>query len=127
MKFELPRRHRKSYEAIAKRKIDENLNKEESLEIFDKIKKEYNNSPRSFGSNTGKKEMNLEMLIVIGNQISNEYKDLQIDLKQGIPEINKNKPYENRVKILCRILSKVETDSIYIKPKIRELIISNTK
>ena len=35
--------------------------------------------------------MNLEMLIVIGNQISNEYKDLQIDLKQGIPEINKNK------------------------------------
>ena len=39
MKFELPRRHRKSYEAIAKRKIDENLNKEESLEIFDKIKK----------------------------------------------------------------------------------------
>ena len=83
MKFELPRRHRKSYEAIAKRKIDENLNKEESLEIFDKIKKEYNNSPRSFGSNTGKKEMNLEMLIVIGNQISNEYKDLQIDLKQN--------------------------------------------
>ena len=73
MKFQLPRRHRKSYEAIAKKKLDENLNKEESLEIFDKIKKEYNNSPRSFGSNTGKKEMNLEMLIVIGNQISNEY------------------------------------------------------
>ena len=91
MKFELPRRHRKSYEAIAKRKIDENLNKEESLEIFDKIKKEYKNSPRSFGSNTGKKEMNLEMLIVIGNQISNEYQDVQIDLKQGIPELNKGK------------------------------------
>ena len=91
MKFQLPRRHRKSYEAIAKKKIDENLNKEESLEIFDKIKKEYNNSPRSFGSNTGKKEMNLEMLIVIGNQISNEYQDLQMDLKQGIPELNKGK------------------------------------
>ncbi len=91
MKFQLPRRHRKSYEAIAKKKIDENLNKEESLEIFDKIKKEYNNSPRSFGSNTGKKEMNLEMLIVIGNQISNEYQDVQIDLKQGIPELNKGK------------------------------------
>ena len=89
MKFELPRRHRKSYEAVAKRKIDENLNKEESLEIFDKIKKEYNNSPRSFGSNSGKKEMNLEMLIVIGNQISNEYKDLQIEMKQGVPEISK--------------------------------------
>ena len=91
MKFELPRRHRKSYEAIAKKKIDENLNKEESLEIFDKIKKEYNNSPRSFGSNTGKKEMNLEMLIVIGNQISNEYQDVQMNLKQGIPELNKGK------------------------------------
>ena len=91
MKFQLPRRHRKSYEAIAKKKIDENLNKEESLEIFDKIKKEYNNSPRSFGSNTGKKEMNLEMLIVIGNQISNEYQDVQIDLKHGIPELNKGK------------------------------------
>ena len=89
MKFELPRRHRKSYEDVAKRKIDENLNKEESLEIFDKIKKEYNNSPRSFGSNSGKKEMNLEMLIVIGNQISNEYKDLQIEMKQGVPEISK--------------------------------------
>ena len=91
MKFQLPRRHRKSYEAIAKKKIDENLNKEESLEIFDKIKKEYNNSPRSFGSNTGKKEMNLEMLIVIGNQISNEYQDVQMNLKQGIPELNKGK------------------------------------
>ena len=89
MKFELPRRHRKSYEAVTKRKIDEKLNKEESLEIFDKIKKEYNNSPRSFGSNSGKKEMNLEMLIVIGNQISNEYKDLQIEMKQGVPEISK--------------------------------------
>ena len=41
--------------------------------------------------------------------------------------INKNKPYENRIKILCTILSNIETDSIYIKPKIRELIISNTK
>tara|TARA_B100001175_G_C19485998_1_gene629825 strand:+ start:899 stop:1180 length:282 start_codon:yes stop_codon:yes gene_type:complete len=91
MKFQLPRRHRKSYEAIAKKKLDENLNKEESLEIFDKIKKEYNNSPRSFGSNTGKKEMNLEMLIVIGNQISNEYQDVQMNLKQGIPELNKGK------------------------------------
>ena len=38
MKFELPRRHRKSFEAIAKKKIVENLNKEESLEVFEKIK-----------------------------------------------------------------------------------------
>ena len=56
MKFQLPRRHRKSYEAIAKKKIDENLNKEESLEIFDKIKKEYNNSPRSLVQTLEKKK-----------------------------------------------------------------------
>ena len=36
--------------------------------------------------------------------------------------INKNKPYENRIKILSEILSKINTDNIYIKPKIRELI-----
>ena len=36
--------------------------------------------------------------------------------------INKNKPYENRIKILSEILSKIDTDNIYIKPKIRELI-----
>ena len=36
--------------------------------------------------------------------------------------INKNKPYENRIKILSKILSKIDTDNIYIKPKIRELI-----
>ena len=36
--------------------------------------------------------------------------------------INKNKPYENRIKNLSEILSKIDTDNIYIKPKIRELI-----
>ena len=46
---------------------------------------------------------------------------------EKIVVINKNKPYENRIKILCSILSKIDTDSIYIKPKIRELIISNSK
>jgi len=35
--------------------------------------------------------MFLEMLIVIGNQIANEYKDLDVDMKQGIPEIKKAK------------------------------------
>ena len=54
MKFELPRRHRKSFEAIAKKKIVENLNKEESLEVFEKIKKEFEISPRTFGSKSGK-------------------------------------------------------------------------
>ena len=36
--------------------------------------------------------------------------------------INKNKPYENRIKILTEILSMVDTKDIYIKPKIREMI-----
>ena len=36
--------------------------------------------------------------------------------------INKNKPYENRIKNLSEILSKIDTNNIYIKPKIRELI-----
>ena len=36
--------------------------------------------------------------------------------------INKNKPYENRIKFLSEILSNIDTDNIYIKPKIRELI-----
>ena len=38
--------------------------------------------------------------------------------------VNKNKPYENRVKILSSILSKIDTEDIYLKPKIRELMIS---
>ena len=38
--------------------------------------------------------------------------------------VNKNKPYENRVKILSSILSKIDTDDIYLKPKIREVMIS---
>jgi len=38
--------------------------------------------------------------------------------------VNKNKPFENRVKILSYILSKIDTDDIYLKPKIRELMIS---
>ena len=36
--------------------------------------------------------------------------------------INKNKPYENRIKILSKILSSIDTKDIYIKPKIREMI-----
>ena len=38
--------------------------------------------------------------------------------------VNKNKPFENRVKILSSILSKIDTDDIYLKPKLRELMIS---
>ena len=36
--------------------------------------------------------------------------------------INKNKPYENRVRTLSEILSSIELDNTYIKPYIRELI-----
>ena len=38
--------------------------------------------------------------------------------------VNKNKPFENRIKILSSLLSKIDTDDIYLKPKIRELMIS---
>ena len=38
--------------------------------------------------------------------------------------VNKNKPFENRIKILSSILSKIDTDDIYLKPKIRELMIT---
>ena len=41
--------------------------------------------------------------------------------------VNKNKPFENRIKILSSILSKIDTDDIYLKPKIRELMISYSK
>ena len=37
--------------------------------------------------------------------------------------INKNKPYENRVRVLCEILSSISLEEIYIKPYLRELII----
>ncbi len=36
--------------------------------------------------------------------------------------INKNKPYENRIKILSEILSSIDTKDIYIKPRIRDMI-----
>ncbi len=38
--------------------------------------------------------------------------------------INKNKPYENRVRVLSELLSSINIDDIYIKPYIRELITS---
>ena len=74
-----------------KRNLSENFNKNESLEIFDKLKKEYNKSPVTFGSNSGKKEALLELLIIIGNQIATEYKDLNIVFKLGLPHIEKGK------------------------------------
>ena len=42
MKFALPRRHRKSFEVITKKKLDENINKTEAIQICNEIKKAYN-------------------------------------------------------------------------------------
>lgn len=89
MQFELPRRHRKSFEVTTRKKLSEKFNKSESIELFEVIKKEYKNSPPTFGSSSGKKESLLELLIITGNQIANEYKDCDVVLTQGIPEIKK--------------------------------------
>jgi|TARA_B100000965_G_scaffold153320_1_gene127463 hypothetical protein len=91
MQFELPRRHRKSFEVTTRKKLSEKFNKSESLEVFEVIKKEYKNSPPTFGSSSGKKESLLELLIITGNQIAKEYKDCDVVMTQGIPEIKKVK------------------------------------
>ena len=89
MQFELPRRHRKSFEVTTRKKLSEKFNKSESIELFEVIKKEYKNIPPTFGSSSGKKESLLELLIITGNQIANEYKDCDVVMTQGIPEIKK--------------------------------------
>ena len=91
MQFELPRRHRKSFEVTTRKKLSKKFNKSESLEVFEVIKKEYKNSPPTFGSSSGKKESLLELLIITGNQIAKEYKDCDVVMTQGIPEIKKVK------------------------------------
>jgi hypothetical protein len=91
MQFELPRRHRKSFEVTTRNKLSAKFNKSESIEIFEIIKKEYKNSPPTFGSSSGKKESLLELLIITGNQIAKEYKDCDVVMTQGIPEIKKVK------------------------------------
>ena len=91
MNFELPRRHRRNFEVSTKKKLSDNFNKKESLEIFEIIKKEYENSPNTFGSSIGKKESQLELLIIVSNQIISEYKDFEITLNKGVPEIVKVK------------------------------------
>ena len=56
MQFDLPRRQRKSFEVITKTALSDKLNKEQAIEVFNKIKKEYKNcllytspSPRDRG------------------------------------------------------------------------------
>jgi len=65
--------------------------KTESTELFSNVRKQYTDAPRTFGANEGKKEATLELLIIIGNQIAEEYKDLQIEMVLGIPELSKKK------------------------------------
>ena len=89
MQFELPRRHRKSFEVTTRKKLSEKFNKSESIGLFEGSKKEYKNSPPTCGSSSGKKESLLELLIITGNQIANEYKDCDVVMTQGIPEIKK--------------------------------------
>ena len=91
MKFNLPRRQRKSFESIIGASSKNNFNKTQSLEIFENVKKELLKSPKTFGSNTGKQDDILEMLVILSHQISMEYKDLNVVLRQGIPEIIKEK------------------------------------
>ena len=91
MKFKLPRRQRKSFETISGKPIDANLNKKEALEIFEMVKKTYSIAPNTFGSAKGKKEDALEMLMIISDQISKEYKDCEVIWRQGVPEITKVK------------------------------------
>ena len=91
MNFKLPRRHRKNFEIISNKKIDENFNENECIEVFEQIKKEYDKAPNSFGSNEGRKESCLELLVIISNQIASEYKSLDVQLTQGIPELIKSK------------------------------------
>tara|TARA_B100001113_G_scaffold154719_1_gene126520 strand:- start:851 stop:1132 length:282 start_codon:yes stop_codon:yes gene_type:complete len=91
MNFKLPRRHRKNFEIISNKKIDENFNENECIEVFEQIKKEYDKAPNSFGSNEGRKESCLELLVIVANQIASEYKSLDVELTQGIPELIKSK------------------------------------
>ena len=91
MNFKLPRRHRKNFEIISNKKIGESFNESECIEIFEQIKNEYKKAPNSFGSNEGRKESYLELLLIISDQISKEYKSIDVKLTKGIPELIKTK------------------------------------
>ena len=91
MKFKLPRRQRKSFEPIVGESTENNFNKIQSFEIFENVKKEFMKSPKTFGSKSGKQDDILEMLLILSHQISLEYKDVSVVLKQGVPEIIRKK------------------------------------
>ena len=83
MNFKLPRRHRKNFEIISNKKIDENFNENESKKIFEQIKNEYEKAPNSFGSNEGRKESYLELLLIVSDQIAKEYNSIDVKLKHS--------------------------------------------
>ena len=71
--------------------VSKSKHKTESTELFSNVKKQYTEAPRTFGANQGKKEATLELLIIIGNQIAEEYKDLEVEMVLGVPELSKSK------------------------------------
>jgi len=87
MKFIIPRRHRKAFDNYSEKKLDQNFTKEDARNLLDNIIEAYNKSPESYGTNTGKKEASLELSMIVANQISTEYKDIEVELERGIPKL----------------------------------------
>ncbi len=90
MKFTIPRRHRKVFNNISKKKLDENFTKEDARELLSYIIDEYNKSPASYGTNKGEKESSLELAMIVANQVSDAYKDIKVELERGIPVLKNN-------------------------------------
>ena len=87
MKFTVPRRHRKAFDTYSEKKLGQNFSKEESQNLLDNIIKAHSESPKSYGTNTGKKEASLELAIIVANQISIEYKNIKVELERGVPKL----------------------------------------
>ena len=107
MQFDLPRRQRKSYEVITKTALSDKLNKEQAIEVFNNIKKEYENSPNTFGSSSGKKESVMELLVIVGNQIASEYKIVKFQL---------NKVFQKLIKLNLNSAASITNYRIYSSP-----------
>tara|TARA_B110000014_G_C20104264_1_gene580355 strand:- start:590 stop:862 length:273 start_codon:yes stop_codon:yes gene_type:complete len=90
MKFTIPRRHRKVFSNISKKKLDENFTKDDAHELLSNIIEEYNKSPASYGTNRGQKESSLELAMIIANQVSAAYKDTKVELERGVPVLRNN-------------------------------------
>ena len=90
MKFTIPRRHRKVFNNISEKKLDENFTKKDAHKLLSNIIDEYNKSPASYGTNTGQKESSLELAMIVANQVSAAYKDTKVELKRGIPVLKNN-------------------------------------